>query len=247
MEVHHHPKVEKKNFKEYFLEFLMIFLAVTLGFFAENLREHITDKKNERKTIEEFKTDLAADTIRLRNLIDSYVLNYHSWVDSLHHDIDSLPLHGNEKRISKALFNTTYWDVYTPPEIVTANLKNSSTFNLIEDDNVKKEFLHYNIAINDYSKYSDFLSQLQHSLDTSFSSLIDRVSARKFLDKLDKRRDFLDDNDIPDNIKFKTYYKADFNKFLNKIDQVDFKIHDVHFFEMDILNEDLKLLNILKD
>ena len=25
MEVHHHPKVEKKNFKEYFLEFLMIF------------------------------------------------------------------------------------------------------------------------------------------------------------------------------------------------------------------------------
>ncbi len=25
MEVHHHPKVEKKNFKEYFLEFVMIF------------------------------------------------------------------------------------------------------------------------------------------------------------------------------------------------------------------------------
>lgn len=24
MEVHHHPKAEKKNFKEYFLEFLMI-------------------------------------------------------------------------------------------------------------------------------------------------------------------------------------------------------------------------------
>lgn len=28
MEVHHHPDVEKKNFEEYFLEFLMIFLAV---------------------------------------------------------------------------------------------------------------------------------------------------------------------------------------------------------------------------
>ena len=40
MEVHHHPNVEKKNFKEYFLEFLMIFLAVTLGFFAENIREN---------------------------------------------------------------------------------------------------------------------------------------------------------------------------------------------------------------
>jgi hypothetical protein len=36
MEVHHHPNVEKKGYKEYFLEFLMIFLAVTMGFIAEN-------------------------------------------------------------------------------------------------------------------------------------------------------------------------------------------------------------------
>src|SRR5437764_8657377 len=46
MEVHHHPHVEKKNFKEYFLEFLMIFLAVTMGFVAENLREHFTESKS---------------------------------------------------------------------------------------------------------------------------------------------------------------------------------------------------------
>ena len=46
MDVHHHPDLhhKKKNFKEYFLEFLMIFLAVTLGFFAENIRESIKDK-----------------------------------------------------------------------------------------------------------------------------------------------------------------------------------------------------------
>jgi hypothetical protein len=46
MEVHHHPHLphgEKKKFKEYFLEFLMIFLAVTLGFFAENVREHFDE------------------------------------------------------------------------------------------------------------------------------------------------------------------------------------------------------------
>jgi len=48
MEVHHHPTVEKKNFKEYFLEFLMIFLAVTLGFFAESYREHLVDIKKEK-------------------------------------------------------------------------------------------------------------------------------------------------------------------------------------------------------
>ncbi len=52
MEVHHHPNVEKKGIKEYFLEFLMIFLAVTLGFFAENIREKITDRAIEKEYME---------------------------------------------------------------------------------------------------------------------------------------------------------------------------------------------------
>jgi len=63
MEVHHHPDLhhKKKNFKEYFLEFLMIFLAVTLGFFAEGLREHIGDKEKERDYIISLMADLKAD------------------------------------------------------------------------------------------------------------------------------------------------------------------------------------------
>lgn len=32
MEVHHHPHIEKENFKKYFLEFLIIFLAISMGF-----------------------------------------------------------------------------------------------------------------------------------------------------------------------------------------------------------------------
>jgi len=51
--VHHHPDLhhKKKNFKEYFLEFVMIFLAVTLGFFAENIREHYSDKSKEQEFV----------------------------------------------------------------------------------------------------------------------------------------------------------------------------------------------------
>ncbi len=48
MEVHHHPHVEKKSFKEYFLEFLLIFLAVTLGFFAESLKEHVSNWREDK-------------------------------------------------------------------------------------------------------------------------------------------------------------------------------------------------------
>ncbi len=41
MEVHHHPHVHhSKKWKNYLYEFLMLFLAVTAGFFVENLREN---------------------------------------------------------------------------------------------------------------------------------------------------------------------------------------------------------------
>jgi len=58
MEVHHHPKIEKKNFKEYLLEGLMIFLAVTLGFFAENIREHITEERNANQFLQTYRNEL---------------------------------------------------------------------------------------------------------------------------------------------------------------------------------------------
>jgi hypothetical protein len=66
MEVHHHPdlKHKKKNLREYFLEFLMIFLAVSLGFFAENLREHFSDRSKETEYIESMLQDLKADTVQ---------------------------------------------------------------------------------------------------------------------------------------------------------------------------------------
>ena len=74
MEVHHHPHVDsdshrKKKFKEYFLEFLMIFLAVTLGFFAESLREHLANIKKEKEYIISVKEDLLTDTLSLSHLI----------------------------------------------------------------------------------------------------------------------------------------------------------------------------------
>ena len=66
MEVHHHPDLQhrRKKFKEYFLEFLMIFLAVTLGFFAESFREHLAETSKEREYMKEICENLKYDTIR---------------------------------------------------------------------------------------------------------------------------------------------------------------------------------------
>ncbi len=71
MEVHHHPdlKHKKKRWTEYFLEFLMIFLAVTLGFLAENLREHISEKDRAEVFAQSLIADFKADTTNLQQLI----------------------------------------------------------------------------------------------------------------------------------------------------------------------------------
>jgi hypothetical protein len=71
MEVHHHSggHHEEKHFKDYFLEFLMIFLAVSMGFLAENLREFITDKNHVEELAGQLREDLSNDTTKLTRLI----------------------------------------------------------------------------------------------------------------------------------------------------------------------------------
>ncbi|HVZ57753.1 MAG TPA: hypothetical protein VG870_13935 [Chitinophagaceae bacterium] len=78
MEVHHHPKVEKKGFREYLLEFLMIFLAVTLGFFAETFRENLTEHSRARVFAASLLRDLEADTAQL----DAYRTYYRYAADN---------------------------------------------------------------------------------------------------------------------------------------------------------------------
>ena len=71
MEVHHHPDIhhKPKKWKEYFLEFLMIFLAVTLGFFAESMREKIVNNDKERHYMESLTQDLKRDTLEMSDII----------------------------------------------------------------------------------------------------------------------------------------------------------------------------------
>jgi hypothetical protein len=90
MEVHHHPDLhhKPKPWKEYFLEFLMIFLAVTLGFFAENIREHFTDIRKGKEYAVSYKEDLIKDTAIIQTTIS--ILNGDiAGCDSLNHYLEN--------------------------------------------------------------------------------------------------------------------------------------------------------------
>ena len=61
MEVHGHTHTPRKKWTHYFWEFFMLFLAVTLGFFVENQREHYIEHQREKKYIQSFYEDLSRD------------------------------------------------------------------------------------------------------------------------------------------------------------------------------------------
>ncbi|HEX6848956.1 MAG TPA: hypothetical protein VF144_18355 [Chitinophagaceae bacterium] len=69
MEIHAHTHTPRKKWTHYFWEFLMLFLAVFCGFFAENQREHFIEHKREKQFILSLINDLKLDTVGLESKI----------------------------------------------------------------------------------------------------------------------------------------------------------------------------------
>ena len=121
MEVHHHSHTARNKWTPYFWEFLMLFLAVSLGFYAENTREKILHKKEVKTQLNSMLSDLQSDI----SLFDSVTnRNSHgaqmadSLVELLHSDIT----------------NTT--EIYFAARTVTANVgyyySNSKSFDQLK-------------------------------------------------------------------------------------------------------------------
>jgi hypothetical protein len=86
MEVHHHGHAhEKKSWKGYFWEFLMLFLAVFCGFLAENFREHYVEAQRARSLAKNLYDEVLGDSASIQDKVAirltkekecSYFINY---------------------------------------------------------------------------------------------------------------------------------------------------------------------------
>jgi len=155
MEVHHHPHVEKKSFKEYLLEGLMIFIAVSMGFIAENIREHIVDNEREQQYIEAFVRDLKTDTASLNRTIQGS-LKREKLMDSLLVVSNSdLRINANAKKLVNFFLNITTRSIHIPSTIAVTQLKSTGSFRLLNPrKGTVDSILRYdkeNEIINDYS------------------------------------------------------------------------------------------------
>ena len=134
MEVHHNPDLhhKKKKFREYFLEFLMIFLAVSMGFFAESFREHITENAKEKEYILSMLEDVQTDTV---NIHAAMALNENRVLR-----LDSLatlcfnynPAEKKDPEIYRLYrYGLVHPNFISPTERTLAQLKNSGAMRLI--------------------------------------------------------------------------------------------------------------------
>ena len=139
MEVHKHPHhvTHKKKWGEYLLEFFMLFLAVFLGFVAENVREHMVEKDRAKQYAKSLISDLRNDTVMVNDHIQQITMNM-SRIDSLCGYVydKSLNQINNFDLIYKSSIGS--YNSYTWNRATLEQIKSSGSLRYFNDSIVKK-------------------------------------------------------------------------------------------------------------
>ena len=176
MEVHHHPDIhhKTKKWKEYFLEFLMIFLAVTLGFIAENLREHITERAKEKQYIAGFIRNVQDDTANLRHVIE-FDKQQVKGVDSML-KLSHINLSVDSNRKSFYYLAMKYFyssSSFKSNDATLQQLKSTGDYRLIEKDHVADSLTKYDADVHNIYNQGAFYDIYFKDILSRFDELTD--------------------------------------------------------------------------
>ena len=152
MEVHQHTHTPRKKWTHYFWEFFMLFLAVTLGFFVENQREHYIEGQREKKYMQNLLHDLARDTVNY-NLSIALRLKRERQAHQL---ITMLYSPDRNKHLAELYYfarqmprmNTIFYST----DATMNQLKNSGALRLIKKTDVADSIVAYNAATETYAE-----------------------------------------------------------------------------------------------
>ena len=121
----------------------MIFLAVTLGFFAENIREHIADHEKGKQYMQSLYNDMEQDSINLKTVIaftGRQIKMFDSLISLIH---QPLPDSNNiNKLYFFARLATRILD-FEPTDRTILQLNNSGNFRLISNISLADSILQY--------------------------------------------------------------------------------------------------------
>ena len=152
MEVHQHSHTPRKKWTHYFWEFFMLFLAVTLGFFVENQREHYIEGQREKKYMQNLVQDLARDTVNY-NLSIALRLQRERQAHQL---ITIIYSPDRDKHLADLYYfarqmprmNTIFYST----DATMNQLKNSGALRLIKKTVIADSIVAYNAAMEAYAE-----------------------------------------------------------------------------------------------
>ena len=144
MEVHQHTQHgEKKNWKSYFWEFLMLFLAVFCGFLAEYQLEHKIEKDREVQYIRSLYEDLKENDKQF----GQEIISQQNRVDMMDSMIMMLNyparIRGNEGVLYYFARLSPRWRTLTVNNRTFEQLKNSGNFRLIRNIETSNRIMAY--------------------------------------------------------------------------------------------------------
>jgi hypothetical protein len=166
MEVHHpHHPTHKKKWSEYIIEFVMLFAAVTLGFLAENLREHqIMSHRVEQNKIAILK-DLQVDSAEIAAVIaveESCIKRYNR--------INNYLYLAKTKKINQAqlidsIKNTPQFIAYSTTLYMNnssfKNMQSSGLLSYLEDGELKNALAsYYEVNFKSIEAANEFFDQV---------------------------------------------------------------------------------------
>jgi hypothetical protein len=171
MEVHHHSHTPRKKWAHYFWEFFMLFLAVTLGFFVENQREHMVEHRREKQYIKSMIVDLETDTVKLNAImqhhgeimvgLDSIMMNYEQFSTGRYTPAFF--------RFERSLFGFTDF-IYTDRTI--DQLKSSGGMRLIRKQDASDSIISYDDWARDFLLEQEGLQRILNRLSEQQYDLI---------------------------------------------------------------------------
>jgi hypothetical protein len=191
MEVHHHTHSSdhdghhsKKKWTHYFWEFLMLFLAVTLGFLVENQREHYIEHQREKQFMRSLTDDLKEDLLILDRQITR---NHHNVVF-----MDSLIFLLNNKIITENLNRIYYYgritsrnDIFNYNDRTIDQMRNSGGFRLVRKQEVANKIMEYYRQI----KLLEMLQEIEKNEEHEYRSLAVKVFDPVMFNQMVSNRD----------------------------------------------------------
>ncbi len=139
MEVHHSHHAPK-NWKEYFTEFIMLFAAVTLGFFAENYREHQIEKSREIQFLQNIHYDLEQDLKEIK-FISAFNHEKQLMNDTLVMEYQKKGYNADLPKFYYLLKNGVIRKFFDHSSSGFTQLKNAGGLRLIEDKSVIQKII----------------------------------------------------------------------------------------------------------